>query len=348
MLIRLTILLFAYCILLSCSKKTDTSSVLTRHIQLKESSFTVDKDNLAQIEGIQCNDSILITWDFHSGESFTLFNTLTGNCYGRFGTIGQGPTEVPLGSGGYIEDNQYKIFECSIGYIGQYNLDSLCRDIKYPPQTLSRRTFNEDFFFSAIFPINDTLYFGAGLCNSKDQYALFDNKNNIIHSNILVYNAFNPGFEKWHKILSNQGRMTKSPIATKFAFFLNNSSNIDFIEVTGNKINAIKLLREKDPMYTPIQNGTMRAVYPDRNAPIGYIDITSGEKYVYALYTDKPFDQSRSSDIIYVYDWQGNLTKQYKLTREAHYITVNETTNQLYCAVKEEDGGWNIISYIIE
>lgn len=342
---KIIIFLFICTILCSCSRKTNTELVFPKEIELTKSNLIISKDSLARIEGLQSNDSLLIVWDFHLGKSYTLFNVRTGTCYGRFGSIGQGPAEIPLGCGGYISQNKYKVFNCAVGYIAQYDIDSLCMNINEEPEVLSRKIFTDDIFFSAVIPVNDSLYFGAGVYESKNQYVLFDNKDRIVDANVLIYNANNNFFDKSQKVLSNQGRLAKAPDSNKYAFVLNYSSNIDFIEVVDNKINVLKLLRERDPLYTPIQEGTMRAVYPDKNSSIGYIYVTSGKNFVYALYTDKKLDQAFSSNIVYVFDWNSNPVKKYKLANEAYYITVNEVCNQLYAAVREEDGGWNIISY---
>lgn len=330
---------------ISCQKQDNNKTTFQKKIQLVESDFIVNKDDLGRVEGIQCNDSFLITWDYHSGQSFSLFDSHTGKHLGRFGDIGQGPTEIPLPCGGYIIQNKYKIFSCSTGFIAQYDLDSLSININREPQILCRKVFTDDFFLSATVPINDSLYFGAGVYASKNQYVLFNQKGQIVDTNVLIYNAYNNLFDKSLKILSNQGRMTKSPSADKFAFFINNSSNIDFIEVTNKKINILKLLRERDPIYTPVQEGSMKMVYPDRKSAIGYIDIASGENYVYALYSDNTIEKGCRSNIVHVFDWNGNPKKKYILTKEAHYITVDEINKHLYAAVRDKDGGWNIIAY---
>lgn len=342
--IALLIILLAF----SCQKQSNNKLIFLKEIKLIKDDFTVNKDDLGRIEGIQCNDSFLITWDYHSGQSFSLFDSHTGKHLGRFGDIGQGPTEIPLPCGGYIIQNKYKIFSCSTGFIAQYDLDSLYLDINKKPQILCRKVFTDDFFLSATVPINDSLYFGAGVYASKNQYVLFDKKGQIVDASVLIYNAYNDLFDKSLKILSNQGRMTKSPNANKYAFFINNSSNIDFVEVTNNKINILKLLRERDPIYTPVQEGSMKMVYPDRKSAVGYIDITSGENYVYALYSDNTIEKGYNSNIVHVFDWNGSPKKKYILTKEAYYITIDEINKRLYAAIREKDGGWNIIAYNID
>lgn len=345
MIYKIITLLLICNLICSCSKKNDIGLVFPEEVELTASKLSISKDSLALIEGLQSNDSLLIIWDFHLGKSFTLYNTNTGYCYGRFGNIGQGPTEIPLGCGGYICQNKYKVFNCVVGYIAQYDIDSLCANINEYPKVLSRKTFTNDMFFTGIIPVNDSLHFGVGVYESKKQYVLFDNEGQTIDADVLIYNAFDDRFNKTQKILSNQGRLAKAPDSNKYAFILNHSSNIDFIEVIDNKINVIKLLRERDPLYVPMQRETTTAVYPDIDSSIGYIYVTAGNNFVYALYTDKKETEARSSNIVYVFDWNGNPVKKYKLAQEAYYITVNERNNQLYAAIREEDGGWDIISY---
>ena len=88
-------------------------------------------------------------------------------------------------------------------------------------------------------------------------------------------------------------------------------------------------------------------VFPDKNSSIGYIDITSCDQYVYALHSDKTIQNAYSSNIIYVFDWDGNPVRKYNLPKDAYYITVDNNGKHLYTAIKDDDLGWNIVSYTI-
>jgi hypothetical protein len=223
-------------------------------------------------------------------------------------------------------------------------VDSLLVNIHSKPHVLAKYKF-DDATLPRICPINDSIFLGAGVYKSEFQYVLFNAANDIMDCKVEIYNARYDWFNAPHKFLSNQGRFKKHPHKNQFVFSLNHSANIDFLEVADNKINVIKLLRQKNPLYKVIQNGEMSMVAPDANCIIGYIDISACNNYVYALYTDKKATASYSSDKILVYDWEGNLVKEYRLNREAYYITVNETLNKLFAAVRNEDGGWSITSY---
>jgi hypothetical protein len=332
--------------MLSSCKKTVEDQVAM--LELDEVAYNIDEEDLAKIEGIQCNDSSLIVSDYHSGESFTLFNLKTGQCYGRFGQIGQGPADIPLGCYGFAEKNSFHVFFHATSFVARYNLDSLFSNIRSNLLVLTRYNI-PDAAFSQVIPINDSLFVGAGVYKSTFQYVLFNNKNEIPDYQVEIFNARNDWFNAPNKFLSNQGRLRKHPDKNQFVYTLNNSGNIDFFEVVDNKIQLIKLLRKKNPLYKPVQQGDMSFVAPDRDGNIiGYIDVSAGNEYVYALYTDKKITNRYSSDMVLVYDWNGSLVKKYKLNREAYYITVNEHLNRLFAAVRNEDGGWSITSYEIK
>ena len=68
--------------------------------------------------------------------------------------------------------------------------------------------------------------------------------------------------------------------------------------------------------------------FSDNNV-IGYIDIGVTDKYVYTLYTNKKICDNNtyndlSSTTVLVFDWNGNPVKQYELSKEAYYITIDK------------------------
>jgi hypothetical protein len=345
--IFITILFFC-AILCSCKKKTIAVNELLCDIYLSEIEYNIDQEELARVEGIQCNDSSLIVFDYHSGESYTLFDVNTAQCYGRFGQIGQGPDEIMLGCPGILSKDVFSIFFNPTGFVAKYNVDSLRLNIHSKLRILTKYNI-QDAVFSQICTVNDSIFLGAGVYNSEFQYALFDKTNTVLDYNIGIYNAKDFNFNMFHKFLSNQGRLRKHPDKNRFVYSLKNSANIDFFEITErNKILPIKILRHKNPVYKPIQNNNMLMVVPDLNCEIGYIDLTVCSRHVYALYTDKKVTESYCSNIILVYDWNGNLVEKYRLSHEVYYIAINERLNKLFAVVKDEDGGWDITSFALE
>jgi hypothetical protein len=349
----LTILLLSY-VLSSCAERTKYPrtplDLFSTEINLLESNYGINDDFLATIYGIQCNDSSLIVLDSHSSKSFSLFNRQTGDFLGRFGSIGQGPGEIPLGCYGNLEGNIFTIFYDITGFIAKYDMDSLISNINLKPTTIMKYEFPE-VFMSKIIPINDSVFFGAGVYKSEFQYMIFNKANEITDYKVEIFNARNGMYNMYHKFLSNQGILKKHPTQNKFVFSLIYSSNIDFVEVAKNEIHLIKSIRLNYPKFQAVQDNNINRVIPDKYNTIGYIDLATNGENVYALYTDKKMVDENGrgnlfcSNIILVFDWEGNPVKKYKLDHDAYYITVNEKLKKIYAAIKKADAGWSIISY---
>ena len=340
-------LLFSLFFLNKEDKKPQPTTSFLKTITLNESICHISDDDLGRIEGIQCNDSVLITFDLHTGYTYTLFDLQTGTSLGRFGKIGQGPEEISAGCFGNLINNKYYIHSFADGLVAKYNTDSLTCNINAKPIKMTRVKIPfGDIHFRRVIPLNDTTFLGAGT-NITKQYTVFNHQDAIISSAVDVYNANDNQFNKYQRALSNTGVLRKHPTENKFAFALSKSANIDFFDVVNNQIQPIKLIRERNPLLDIQQNSTLVTASPNPTCPIGYLDVAVGDKYVYALYTEKKITASYNSDIIRVFDWKGNPIVQYKLKDEAFYIAINEKAQKLYAVIRNSEGGYSITSYDI-
>ena len=316
-------------------------------VTLVESPYNLDVNALAQIEGLMINDSSLIVCDYHSGESYTLFDLKTGRMLGRYGAIGQGPEEIPLGCMGSLEGNSFYAFDDQVKIIVKYDVDSLRKNIHSPLVRLSKYDI-KDAQLSRIIPINDSLFVGAGVYKEKYQYLLFNKVSKVLNYAIEIYNSQESSFNLYHKYLSNQGILKKRPGKNQFVYSINLSSNLDFFEVHENNIHSIQSLRFGNPEYQPVQNGNLNRVVPTEKTIMGYLDICATDEYVYALYSDKRWKDSHyNANIVLTFDWQGKMIRMYKLPQPAYYIAVDENSHRMYTAVMRESGEWDIASYDI-
>lgn len=310
--------------------------------------FSICEDSIGRIEGIVCDDDNFIIYDFHTGNSYTLFDAETGEYISRFGTIGQGPGEILLGCFGYLTNRDFLVYNNSMKQILKYKIDSL--RIEKRPMRAQRLAKYElpEMNISRIAPLCDSLYVGGGCHISGSQYALFDKNGKVIDHSIDTYNAKDASFDKFTKYLSNQGDFVKHPHQNKFAYSVNYSSNLDFFEVKDSKIKPIKLQRWKNPVLKSVVegNGTMFSANPTEKTETGYINICSTSQYVYALHSNKPlYENWRKSTTVLVFDWDGTPIKKYILPQEAYYIAVNEKLQRLYAAIKNKDNGWTVACY---
>lgn len=315
--------------------------------------FSVSEDSLAQIEGLACDGENLIVSDYYSGNSYTLFDQKTGEYIARFGANGQGPTEIPLGCYGHLAERCFSVFNDQTGIVMKYSMDSLRSGKENgAPVCLTRYTV-PDARISRLIAIDDSTFVGAGEYKSRYQYLLFDKNNRVLDCGVDIYNAGDSAFNIHTRFLANQGGLIMHPEKKAFAYSVYFSSNMDFFEVINNKIKLIKSLRLGDPICEPDVGtmegvGTYYSVRRTENSQAGYINLSATAKYVYALYSDKKLDENGwKSDVVLVFDWDGNPVKKYVLDTEAHYIAVDEERKSLFAAVGNAEGGWSVVCYTL-
>ena len=122
------LLLLSMCILGGCEKeKSHTVLELFSESQSlsQKKDFYVNEDSIAIIEGLSCDGKNLIVNDYHSGCCYTLFDKKSGEYIARFGTIGQGPAELPSPCYGYLTKSGFTVFDDQTRIVMKYSLDSL-------------------------------------------------------------------------------------------------------------------------------------------------------------------------------------------------------------------------------
>lgn len=310
----------------------------------------IEEDSLALIEGLTCDEENLIVYDLHSDNSYTLFDKKTGAYITRFGTIGQGPDEIPSGCYGYLLKKGFSVFDDQARIVMKYNLDSLRNTgTKKSPICLTKYNI-PDAQISRLIAVDDNTFFCAGTYKYRYQYLLFDKNNKIVDYGIDVYNASDSTFNMYTKFLANQGDLVMQPGKKVFAYSVNFSSNLDIVEIVSDKIKLIKSLRFGAPIYIPTVegNGMYQSVNLTESSQVGYINLSATSKYIYALYSDKKlYENGRKSNIVLVFDWNGNAVKKYTLDTEAYYVTIDEADQKMFAAVKNLNGGWSIIRYTL-
>lgn len=351
--------LFLFSILFMCifeaceNKKSDKISELfpKSYLLSQKKHCNISDDTLAVVEGLVCAGENLVVYDYHSGNGYTLFDEESGEFIARFGAIGQGPAEISLGCYGYLSKKNFYVFDDQTRTIIKYSLDSLRHGkVNGSPVCLAKSDI-PDGRISRLIAINDSLFMCAGVYKSRYQFFIFNSKDQVLDYGVDIYNAADSTFNVHTKFLSNQGDLVKHPEKNKFAYTVNFSTNIDFVEIVNDKIELIKSLRLGNPILESVTNtiaggGVSCSADLSENTQIGYINICATDEFVYALYSDKmAFESQRKSNVVLVFDWNGNPVKKYMLDADAYYITADEKQRSLFAAVKNSDGGWSVRCY---
>ena len=310
----------------------------------------ISEDSLGRVEGIACDEENLVVFDTRSNQCFTLFDQSSGRQIARFGNIGQGPLEVLFGSSGYLGKKCLIAYNDQSKIVMKYNLDSLrCGVIDGAPIRLTKHNIS-NALISRLIPIDDSTFVAGGTYKTHYQHLIFDSYGRVLDYGIDVYNAADSSFNTETRFLSNQGYMAKHPYKNKFAYSVNFSSNLDFFEVVNNKIELKRSLRLGNPACESLveNGGQLFSARPTKESIHGFIEVCATPKYLYALYSDgKIYEVQRKSKTVFVFDWDGNPIKELLLDTDVFHIAVNEKEQNLFAVVKNEDGGFNVICYVL-
>lgn len=326
----------------ACGHRTNEYDKTGEVQELSSGHQIVDKKFLGQVEGIRSTDSLLVTMDYNDGMSYTLFDVCSGDSILRFGAIGHGNNEIPIGCDIIVCNKSFVAFDDETRLIATYSID---RGSSTTNQNVIKY-HSKDIQISRLALTNNGLILGKGTYKDKYQYVLFNEHGKVLDYGCNIYNSESQDFDTYHKFLSNQGQLAKHPSKDLFVGTTNFSSNIVFLSVSGNKINVIKSIREGDPLLEKQTIGGMSRVLPVDKTINGFLDLGVSDKYVYALYSDDYFKNSQyCSNTILVFDWEGNIVRKLKTTNTVYYIAANNCC--LYTVEKDKEGFYIIVSYLL-
>ena len=142
---------------------------------------------------------------------------------------------------------------------------------------------------------------------------------------------------------SGDGRFVYSPLYGDYAFIFS---------LEGKHVNVLYTLANN-----PIEYTVQDALNPKINHKPYLSEMSSNGKHIYRFHYNKKDDGTLSESIldtrggndVDVYDWDGNLVKQYTLDRLGHLIMVNGADTDLYLlATNPESGANEWVRYEIE
>ena len=279
-----------------------------------------------------------------------MFDQQSGRQIGRFGNIGQGPLEIMFGSSGYLEKKCLVTYNDQSRIVMKYSLDSLRSGVVDGAPTRLTKHKISNALISRLITINDSIFVVGGMYEARYQHLIFDANNRVLDYGIDVYNAADSSFNAITRYLSNQGCMAKHPYKNEFAYSVNFSSNLDFFEIVDNKIKLKKTMRLGNPICESVveDGGQLFSTRLTKESIHGFIEVCPTPKYLYALYSaGKIYEVQRKSKTVFVFDWDGNPIKELLLDMDVFHIAVNEKDKKMFAVVKNEEGGINIICYVL-
>lgn len=288
---------------------------------------------LSNPEMMSANDSVLVLHDYFNKKLFTSLDLQDTTHYQRFGFIGHGANEINVGTTGYLSDNKYVIYDPITKIVGKYTIFSgdssfVKLDIKIPETVKISRT--------AL--VTDSTIFNMGCYSDAFKYSITNREGEALDSLGEIAGKNDANLNTYHKFLAEQGNISISPDKKRIAAITSYSDNIDFMNISPEGLKMIMENHHRDAAFTPMTLGKdMYKMMPDIKAPIGFIGITSNNKYVFALYAKHSLEEGGyDSPFILCYDWAGNPIALVDLKEPALAIAANST--KIYALMIDENG----------
>lgn len=301
-------------------------------------------DSLGWVGSLEAVDDYLIFADEQEQTLYTILKPDLSYCF-HFGRVGQGPGEMPRGSGVMMIRNGY--LTLSDGYkLYRHSLDSLYSFIDHPVQTPKSEQKDAMIW---VTDLADSLFVATGTFPNGKRFKFLDDKGTP-----LAYVGDYPLEEKTNLPfyivgISFLSMTTSHPAANRFALGTQYGGMLDVLEWEKSDFSVKRIggicefkprLTIKDYMGTP-------NFAPDAQTRWGYLDLDSDESYIYALYSGKfvKEENSRTGNTVHVFDWDGMPICQINLDMRIKRIAV--VKNKLYALYEDADIGFEVIEYVL-
>ncbi len=138
------------------------------------------------------------------------------------------------------------------------------------------------------------------------------------------------------KAFAYQGRFVVNQRLNRFAFFCFSGEMFDLCSVQNGQIIPIKEVRIDLPRYKSAEDNN--GVIHEMENRMGYIDVYATNRFMYALFSGRIIDEksrsglekARSTEYIYVYDWDGNAVCKLVADRKLLSICATRDNSRLF------------------
>jgi len=328
--IKLLILFSVY----GCESKTGISGENEYGFQKMENIVSIRLDSSEEINkatSLYLFDSMLFVYDTDKEYQFKIIDIQNDHLISKFGRNGEGPCEIafPVGINWLNSDTkQISLNDRSRFRMESYNLNNIRTSEKPDCQQV---TNNLNVNYQVIAQIDADRYVGTGLFRGK--YALQQSgQEEVLESDIgFPEDEENKNVSYQTLAMAYQGRFLKHPSQNKILSTSQNAFSFDIIEVTAqNKILLIKRIHHWGPSFTGSSGTTISAVMKEGNK-LGCIDAAISNDHIYILFSGKSnlMEDSKDSNIVFVYDWSGNPVKALNLDQQINKIAVDQYDQKL-------------------
>ncbi len=305
--------------------KTYFKDVSTLELKSQEVKIINNQDIFfSNIIAMNYIDDLLILTDQDPTYAMKIVDLRT-NTVRNFGRKGRGPNELQRNISIFSTDYvTRKLYVNDLPNYCVYAIDSLKKGI-------------DDQVLKFKIPVGKESYLSSTYCNGNIVGSTFINRIGIY--NIKTKKSFGKFAYAKGGAMVHQSSFYSHPSKNKVAFLESFSEKMGIYTINDNDIELEELpWDEKSKSKTTTSEGKTFA----RHYKLGFIHATTSEKYIYSLYSGKPYSDSESffqastTDIIYVFDWDAKPIKKIQLDQKVRTISIDKKNNILYASAYNE------------
>ena len=260
----------------------------------------------------------------------------------RFGNRGQGPNDFnhPY-SVQYVDDETVGVMDLSTRTYCEFVIPEENYDINI------NKKIKFDYLTTRIIKTAYNEYIGLSM---QDELFIMTDS---IGENLKCFfeyphrSAKEQTLENKYRAYAYNGNLSTNPSKTKFVYTSYNGEIIHFYNIEHNNIKPIIKIENVYPIYQN-RNDNMTGVIIGTDCVLGYISSYATEQFVYTLFSgekhkDIERDYSYSASILRVFNWKGNLIKEYELDVPCSYICVSNDNTTLWAIAAKPD--YSLVSF---
>jgi hypothetical protein len=277
-------------------------------------------------------DSYIIGLEYSLDTCFYYLG-LENDVFKRFGNRGQGPDEYV-----YPDLIEY-VNDTVLGVYDMMKREYIELSIPFPSVNHSGKiktiSFEEPSFSMQSVCFNR--YIGTGPYENG-MFKLYDSTGKMTnHFYEFPYRDNDErNLSNRFRSMAYQGHITLNPQKNKMAYACTDGEIIHFYELTKDSIEIIKKTENIYPEYVPQTIGDGISAAMKKENKVGYLSLYSTDTFVYALYSGvsaNDFFKTNtffSGNILYIYDWKGNIKRKIKLDIACVHICISNDDKKMY------------------
>lgn len=310
-------------------------------LSLRGEVLRVNVDSLSKTFSMIVIDSLLVMNSPSRNHLFKIVDLKRDEFIKNYGKKGNGPSE--LGFPSFIQripdskqnvaifsKNAFTFYEASVSEILQSS-DSRPRKV----------VSGIDFNTQQVARVKDSKYIAVGIYPNR--FAALNSNGDTVKT-FLDY-PFRNEYENFGYqtlAMAFQGGLIVKPDGSRAIFAAANSANFDIINLDDfSDPTLVKSIHSWKPSFSDQSSTNSLSIAVKRDNRFGYIDLSVSDNFIYLLLSGRTMERygndAFAANRVLVFDWDGEPVRSFLLEKDTRTIAVDESDNNLYAFIDEED-----------